>query len=166
MSKKILLDSRSVDLTMFDDEPKKKKQIRRILEFVDKYTGCSMSRLIQLHEKNNISHDILKMSAYNVYISTLAGEHRGRHSVSKAYRDLFIKSTYSKERKRKEKINEKVTDKSLENFSFIKNEDKVMREAINEGKASILGSLMFSLKDLIDSMKFVVRSLDIQEKED
>lgn len=166
MAKKIILNSSSVDLSMFEDEPKKKKQIMQILKFIDKYTDSNIIKKIQMHSKQRVVKDLLQLSAYNCYISALSGEYRGRHSVSKAYRDLEIKATWSKQKRAIEKRKEKVTDKSLESLSTVKNKEKVMKEAINDGKANVLSTLMFSIKDLVDAMKFVVRSFDSQEDND
>ena len=162
MAKKIKLDSSSINFSNFDDEPKKKLELKRILKIIDKYDKGGIKKVIQLSNKSQTLKDIIRLSAMNVYISAMAGEYRGRHSVSKAYRDLQLKVTFSKERRRKEKAKEKITDKGLESQAIIKNKDIWMKEAINEGKANILATLMFSIKDLVGSLKFVLESLDRQ----
>ncbi len=166
MGKKIILNSSSVDLSMFEDDKKKKKQIMQILKFVDRYTDIKIIRKIQMHSKDKIIRDMLQLSAYNCFLSALSGEYRGRHSVSKAHRDLRIKATWSKQKRAIEKRKERTTDKSLDSFSTLKNKQEVMREAINDGKANVLSTLMFSIKDLVDTMKFIVRSFDNQEEND
>lgn len=162
MAKKIKLSSNSIQFTVFDDEPKKKLELKKILKIIDKYDKEGIRKVIQLSNKKQTLKDIIKLSAMNVYISAMAGEYRGRHSVSKAYRDLQLKVTFSKERKRKEKAKQKITDKGLESQAIIKNKEFWMKEAINEGKSNILATLMFSIKDLIASLKFVLESLDRQ----
>jgi len=163
MAKKtIVLNSDAIELTMFADEPRLKKQIMKIIKFVDRYSGADLQKKIQMHSKTKIIKDMLQLSAYNVYISALAGEYRGRHSVSKAYRDLETKATWSKQKRAIEKRKEKTTDRSLDSYSMVKNKEKYFKESINDGKANVLSTLMFSIKDLVDSMKFVARSLESQ----
>lgn len=162
---KIKLKSKSIEFTLFDDEPRKKRELKEIIKIIDRYDRKSIKRLIQTFSKNRMLEDVLMLSAMNVYVSTLAGEYRGRHSVSKAYRDLQLKISYSKERRRKEKAKERITDKGLESQAIIKNKELWMKESINEGKANILATIMFSIKDLVHSMKFVISALDSQENE-
>ncbi len=157
---KIKLSSKTVDLTCFDDEPRRKKEIAKILKLIDKYDTKEIKKVVQMGNKKQVLKDIIKFSAMNIYVSVMSGEYRGRHSVSKAYRDLILKVTYSKERKRKEKAKERITDKGLESQAIIKNKKWWMKEAINEGKANILATLMFSIKDLVSSLKFVVDNLN------
>lgn len=162
---KIKLKSKSIEFTLFDDEPRKKKELREIIKIIDRYDKKNIKRMIQTFSKSKMLEDVLMLSAMNVYISSLAGEYRGRHSVSKAYRDLQLKITYSKERRKKEKAKERITDKGLESQAIIKNKEFWMKESINEGKANILATIMFSIKDLVHSMKFVITALDSQENE-
>lgn len=165
MMPKIKLKSKSIDFTLFDDEPRKKKELREIVKIIDRYSEKKIKKLIQTFSKTKMLEDVLMLSAMNVYISSLAGEYRGRHSVSKAYRDLQLKISYSKERRKKEKAKERITDKGLESQAIIKNKEFWMKESINEGKANVLATLMFSIKDLVHTMKFVITALDSQENE-
>lgn len=147
------------DLTMFDNDLKMKKFIMDILRVTRKYSGRSMERIVETHSINEILEDILYLSSNNVTISTISGELSGRHTLTKTLRDLNIKESFFKERIKREKRKEKVTDKSLESYSAIKNKDIIMKEAIDSGKADIISSLMFSIKNNVDTLKFVVDAL-------
>jgi len=59
---KIKLSSKTVDLTCFDDEPKRKREITKILKLIDKYDTKEIKKVVQMGNKKQVLKDIVRFS--------------------------------------------------------------------------------------------------------